>query len=130
MSKQLSDDPEATNIKLFACKRKTKSNELSESDKLTNHLNSSIRKNVEHCFKGHKDLKRLRTHGIQKARFTTKIRYTFENVKRTVQILSELCSLKNAKQKLQEALNSYTRRQQKLSVMSTTNALTVQKNVD
>lgn len=34
MSKQLSDDLEAVNIKLFACKRKSKGNELSESDKL------------------------------------------------------------------------------------------------
>lgn len=108
---------------LYACTPKRRGKPLSEEDKLRNRCNSRIRRNVEHCFSGHIDRKRLHTYGIKQATLSIKIMYLFENVKRVRQILQGRCLLKNAKQKLQDALYAYTSKGQKLNADNTHKAL-------
>ena len=93
---------------LHTCKRKVRNGPpLTEEDKLNNRLNSAVRKNVEHCFFNHLDRKRLRLHGLCRARFSAFLNYMIANVKRACQIWLGKCVLKTAKQKQQEALDSY-----------------------
>lgn len=93
-------------ITLHTCKRKVRNAPpLTEEEKLNNRLNSSVRKNVEHCFSRHKDRKRFSLHGLGRAKFAALMYYMTENIKRAAQIWMGKCVLKTAKQKQQEVLN-------------------------